>query len=378
MYILRAILLFISVVVGGLFSKHALSAEITVLDERIQGYSVIAVVGELYLGDDERFETKALKIDKAIVFLSSPGGLSRVGVGIGKTIRLKKYITAVPPKGECASACGLVWLGGVQRLVYEPGRVGFHAAYNLEGGMTKESGVGNAIVGAYLSKLELTELAIEYLTESPPEKMTWLKPEFARVLGIDAEFIAENVDAATMPSTGNNSQSAPAPSAPPPEINSSPESSAKSFMTIMDRDIYGFDLGDPIETPAAVDCERSCAVSSACAAYTYVSEWRRCYLKINGDRVVWRSGAQSGYLAKLENSLRFTKVALHPSRDLSGEEIGYVLNSKTEDCITLCENNYQCTGFTFARKLEGRCSLKGGKLSLKNAKGMIAGVKTKR
>jgi hypothetical protein len=40
-------------------------------------------------------------------------------------------------------------------------KIGFHAAYRLENGAAIETGVGNALLGAYLSNLGLLEQAID-------------------------------------------------------------------------------------------------------------------------------------------------------------------------------------------------------------------------
>ncbi len=68
-------------------------------------------------------------------------------------------------------------------------RVGFHAAYVVEGGKKEETGAGNALVGAYLSHLGLSYEAIVYITEKPPDDVTWLTRDDARRFGIDVAIL---------------------------------------------------------------------------------------------------------------------------------------------------------------------------------------------
>ena len=66
------------------------------------------------------------------------------------------------------------------------GRVGFHAAVNSENG---QQSVGNAWVGAYFARLRLSDAAITYLTDAPPDDMQWLTPHDNERYGINAKYI---------------------------------------------------------------------------------------------------------------------------------------------------------------------------------------------
>jgi hypothetical protein len=63
-------------------------------------------------------------------------------------------------------------------------RIGFHAAYNTGG---QETGVGNALVGAYLNKIGLPYAAVIYITKASPDSMTWLSVADAEKSGIEVE-----------------------------------------------------------------------------------------------------------------------------------------------------------------------------------------------
>jgi uncharacterized protein len=62
-------------------------------------------------------------------------------------------------------------------------QIGFHAAFNAESG--QESGVGNALVGAYLRGIGLPYKAVAYIATAPPNSMTWLSLADAKQYGID-------------------------------------------------------------------------------------------------------------------------------------------------------------------------------------------------
>lgn len=71
---------------------------------------------------------KALEENKTLreVVLEGPGGRGAVGVEIFRMIRDARLATRVDT--ECASACTLAFLGGVQRTISPSGQLGFHRA----------------------------------------------------------------------------------------------------------------------------------------------------------------------------------------------------------------------------------------------------------
>jgi hypothetical protein len=64
-------------------------------------------------------------------------------------------------------------------------KIGFHAA-SLSG---QESGMGNAIVGAYLNKIGLSYSAVIYITKAAPGSMTWLNVAEAEKHGIEVTLL---------------------------------------------------------------------------------------------------------------------------------------------------------------------------------------------
>lgn len=190
---------------------HARSADIEYQSGDI---NLISIDGEIKLGDGQKFE--AITPDptkKTAVLLASRGGNIVAALTIGETIHNLGYATIVPDGQICASACGLIWLGGSVRMVSETARIGFHAAYVGDGPNVETSGSGNAMVGAYLARLGLSYRAIAFLTSAPPANMEWLHPDQARDIGID--FV-------TVPAE-SSSEAWSAPKGATPEVATQPD-----------------------------------------------------------------------------------------------------------------------------------------------------------
>jgi hypothetical protein len=173
--------------------------------------ALVSVDGDLQANDGDQFRSKTSFLSKAIVSFRSDGGSAVAGIQIGETIRLKGFTTVVAGNARCASACAIAWLGGTPRLMSPDARVCFHAAYNSETG--QETGVGNALVGAYLNKIGLPYSAVIYITQAAPNSMTWLSITDAGKRGIDVEPLGSG-QIAHMPSHGQINQSPETPPAP--------------------------------------------------------------------------------------------------------------------------------------------------------------------
>jgi hypothetical protein len=150
------------------------------------GPTLVVIEGELDLADIDTFRTRteSLPVGRATVEFSSKGGSLLAGIRIGSLIRTKKFNTVVPDGAQCASACALAWLGGTRRFIGEYASVGFHTAYIVKTGALSESGPGNAILGAYLNQLGLSEKAILYITHAAPTSMQWMSMQEAAEFGI--------------------------------------------------------------------------------------------------------------------------------------------------------------------------------------------------
>lgn len=178
------------VTIGFGFAWPACAATIVAAPVGPKETGAIVVSGTLQPGDDEIFAKRLMQFPKGIVVLQGDGGDLQAGINIGTAIRLKNYVTLVPPDSHCASACAIAWLGGAPRLMEDGSQVGFHAAYTLKNGQTTEAGAPNALLGSYLGKIGLPDRAVVYITAAPPEGMTWLSAAEAEKMGIDIKTIA--------------------------------------------------------------------------------------------------------------------------------------------------------------------------------------------
>jgi len=165
-----------------LLSTTSTSATVMVSSTRDNGRDVINVDGELTIADGESFADIAPRFRSAVVSFNSDGGSVVAGILIGETIRKQRFDTIVKTGKSCASACALAWLAGADRFIEGDGRVGFHAAFDSTSG--RETGVGNALVGAYVTKLGLSYNAVIYITKATPNEMTWLNISDAAAVGI--------------------------------------------------------------------------------------------------------------------------------------------------------------------------------------------------
>jgi hypothetical protein len=157
--------------------------------------NLIVIDGAINLGDEVAFKNTVTTASDAIVVLESEGGSVSAALEIGQTIREKGFATSVSPDTLCASACALVWLAGSTRFRSEASHIGFHAAYVVTDGKPVESGVANALVGAYLNQIGLSQEAVIFVTSAPPEGIEWLTNANATQIGISFSTLGEDQNA---------------------------------------------------------------------------------------------------------------------------------------------------------------------------------------
>lgn len=209
-----------------IMSAQAEAADITPL--KYSNGTALVVTGDIQTGDGAKFRSEASKYKDGYVLLESNGGSLVDAIDIGETIRLKGWGTAVINNSSCNSACALIWLAGTPRALSKSGRIGFHAAYSDSSGSAQESGVANAMVGRYLTLLNLPEKAVIFATTSPPTQLSWLTASNYASTGIDVKVI-EDIDL-----TDERSASTKQPVTPPPIVTvvAPPSENAKSETSV--------------------------------------------------------------------------------------------------------------------------------------------------
>jgi hypothetical protein len=156
--------------------SHA--AQIEVYDGKPE-LPIIGINGDIEVADVDRFQKLSSVLNNAAVMLRSTGGKMGPAIRIGEMIKDKGYTTIV--KDYCASSCALIWLAGSKRFMTPTAHIGLHQAYKSTG---EADGMGNAILGSYLTRLGLNYSAIAYATQASPDGIKWLTVDDAKRVGI--------------------------------------------------------------------------------------------------------------------------------------------------------------------------------------------------
>jgi hypothetical protein len=159
-----------------------------------RGCTAVEIIGFIEASDGGKFMELMLKDNpaKAVIILRSPGGSVPAALQIGRFIKAKSYTTYATDTDVCASSCAIIWLAGWEKIVDAGAKIGFHAAYTVQQAGRKlyaaESGMANALVGAYFAELGYSEDAIRFFTKAGPTSASWLTSDNAKRLGIEFQF----------------------------------------------------------------------------------------------------------------------------------------------------------------------------------------------
>jgi hypothetical protein len=337
----------------GLITGTAHAAEIFALSPE-GGPALVTVKGKLGLDDALRFTERTTDLEQAIVLFDSPGGNVLAGISIGKTLRRKGFVSAVPAAAQCASACALAWLGGTERMMAEDSRVGFHGAYVLKGGRPKKSKAAEPLIVDYLDELALTQRAVAYITRAQVRNISWLTIAAARDLGIEVAAYGPDVI------TGSTGKPLPVGS---------------DIRRVRQLDLYGVNLpGMPVDVRNADECEMRCKDNDACAAFTFNEAHSACFLKTSAEFAVSHPQAISGYRLRLEKRIRRIAMAIQEATDYPGNDIDRRKSTTFEACLVTCSGKRTCKAFTYVVRRH-ECWLKNAKGSAEPREGLVSGVK---
>lgn len=187
---MKRILLIITLI---LFSTPALSANISVLKSS-ETNVVIGFQDSIAPGDFVKFKNLVdnIKNKSIVLVMASPGGVLEESILIGEYVKHKKIKTIAG--GLCASGCAYIWLAGDKKGVAPEANLGFHSAYATDGQRSQVTGQGNALLGAYLTKLGYGYELIAYVTEAELQQMQWMTADVARKLKIEFYTIKNKDD----------------------------------------------------------------------------------------------------------------------------------------------------------------------------------------
>lgn len=129
---------------------------------------------------------------KIAVWLNSPGGNLFAGMQMGRTIRRHGAWTYIIDHrtlrpGECYSACGLTFLGGVYRFNDNGGRYGVHRASLTGDPASNEPGLQqhfNVAIESYLREMGIDARLLDLWMKAAPDQMYLLSRPQAKDLGV--------------------------------------------------------------------------------------------------------------------------------------------------------------------------------------------------
>ena len=93
--------------------------------------SGILLEGEIRAGDFQRVKSSLDGFGNLPLLLNSPGGRVGEALQIAELVRSRKLTTHLPANATCASACVLIFAGGVVRTADRSARIGVHMGSGL-------------------------------------------------------------------------------------------------------------------------------------------------------------------------------------------------------------------------------------------------------
>ena len=108
------------------FASNAMTIEHRTFKDT--GKGLISATGPIQKGDNENLKRMIALYPNERVVLASGGGSVPEAEKMAKTLRKNGVTTMVHSEYYCASACGIVFIGGKERIIWDSGdQIGFHA-----------------------------------------------------------------------------------------------------------------------------------------------------------------------------------------------------------------------------------------------------------
>jgi len=164
------------------------------------GECVIALQGTITRDATSRFDDVVEKADgmhcskPVILLLESPGGLVFDAIDLARRVRARHVRTVA--RYRCASACSLIFLGGVERVLWgSRAAIGLHQPSNLDCDRYGTSLATHSIED-YLRDVvpSAADAIFKVITGTSCESITWIFGQRAIDLGIATKLEAPDVD----------------------------------------------------------------------------------------------------------------------------------------------------------------------------------------
>ena len=157
--------------------QQAAAVEINALSD---APTSITIEGEIEYGDEHKLlnvlqyrRDRGLTTEFAV--LHSPGGNNYSGMEMALLIRGHGVKTVVPSTGACASACMLMFAGGIERFAWYGARLGVHgASITTPDGYSQETGDGTVRLAKAMKFLGAPDAVVALLVTTSADDITWL------------------------------------------------------------------------------------------------------------------------------------------------------------------------------------------------------------
>ncbi len=149
------------------------------------GDSRLMATGTITPGTAKAFADEVAKRGSYIrtVVLQSPGGSVRDALAMGRLIRESKFATEVDKGRYCASACPLIFAGGVERRAEPSAAIGVHQVAALGGdGLSGAAGLQNGQQISAQCQQYLHDMGVDlevwvYAMETPNDRLYYFRPD---------------------------------------------------------------------------------------------------------------------------------------------------------------------------------------------------------
>lgn len=155
------------------------------LEIKLAGENQLVLTGAIDIGSAERFADEIQTITEYVetIVLNSPGGSVADALEISKRIRENKWNTHVNQGALCASACPIIFSGGIERSAEEGAAIGVHQIFSA-GEDTRSidqaiSGTqsSTATIVRHLEEMGADPILWTHALETPPAHLYYFRPE---------------------------------------------------------------------------------------------------------------------------------------------------------------------------------------------------------
>ncbi len=127
----------------------------------------------------------------------------------------------------------------------------------------------------------------------------------------------------------------------------------------------GYDVfGSDINTVKGIEfsaCSAACDGNPNCAAVSYRSDLRRCYLKSSATLIVLNNKVSVALKSDLQDNVRVSDFEMLPQSDIPGSDLfpNSAKAASAQNCLEMCENTSGCNAFSYVTSNRA-CWLKSG------------------